>query len=251
MGRLGFVWLGHFFAFYGLMAALGVGIGAGIGLTQVRRYGLSVNNLILLCACAGLGGILGSKLLYLLVSLPQLAETGWRGALQGGFVYYGGILGMLPALRLCQRRLQISIRPYMQACIGCLPVGHAIGRVGCFLVGCCYGRPYSGPLCVTYTCSQFAPNGVARFPVQLLEAAVELLIGLLLLLFSKKLRGMTGFYLYLALYSACRFFLEFLRSDAVRGEIGILSTSQILSILLGLGAVCLLAKEKIPANSAS
>ena len=151
---------------------------------------------------------------------------------------------MLPTLWLCQAKMKICVPDYVECCIGCLPLGHAFGRVGCFLVGCCYGHPYDGIFAVTYTRSQFAPNGVSLFPVQLLEAVLEFLIGIFLLAVGKKWKGMTGLYWYLALYAVCRFLLEFLRADAERGIVAGLSTSQILSIALGLTAICLLVWQK-------
>lgn len=250
MGSLGFYLFGHFLPYYGLMAMLGVAVGARVGMIQVRRRGLSGDNLILLCAIGALGAIVGAKLLYLLVSfreidLHRLTDWSYFSALmRGGFVFYGGILGMLPALWFCNVKMEICVLDYIECCIGCVPLGHAFGRVGCFLVGCCYGRPYDGIFAVTYTCSQFAPNGISLFPVQLLEAALELLIGILLLTAGKKWKGMTGLYCYIALYALCRFLLEFLRADAARGIIAGLSTSQILSIGLGTVAVCLLVRQK-------
>lgn len=250
MGSLGFYLFGHYIAYYGLMAAVGVCIGSGIGLLRVKQCGLSGNDLIILCAMGALGAVVGAKLLYIIVSFREIdfhKLTDWNyisALMRGGFVFYGGVLGMLPMLWLCNAKFKIHVMDYMQCCIGCIPLGHAFGRVGCHLVGCCYGRPYNGIFAVTYTCSQFAPNGVSLFPVQLTEAVLELLIGIFLLVCGKKWKGLTGLYWYLALYAVCRFCLEFLRADAERGMICGLSTSQILSIILGGMAVYLLIRQK-------
>lgn len=256
LGELGFYFLGRFIAYYGLMWAVGICVGGGVALLLVRRSGLSGTDMILLGALGLFGAVIGAKLLYLLVSLPsidfsRLSDPAYLAALLGGgFVFYGGIFGLLPMLWLAQKKFCIPVARYTACCIGCVPLGHAFGRIGCFLVGCCYGIPYDGPLAVTYTCSSFAPNGVPLFPVQLFEALIEVLVALLLLLHRKKQPGMTGLSYYLALYAPCRFALEFLRSDTARGGLWGLSTSQIISVLLSIGAVFLLIRGKYTTENA-
>lgn len=242
MGSLGFFLFGRFFAYYGLAIGLGVLVSGGIAAIQIRRFGLDGNDFLVLVGTCGLFGLAGAKALYLLVSLPEIDFTrilemeylaSW---MRGGFVFLGGVVGMIPALLLCKRVWKIPIRPYLQSCICCVPITHAFGRVGCYLVGCCYGIPYEGPLCVIYTQSQIAPNGIPLFPVQLTEAAAELVIGLCLLAFSRKIKGITGFLCYLISYSIVRFVLEFFRYDSARGSIAGLSTSQWVSLGLFLSA---------------
>lgn len=251
MGKLGFYLFGHFFAYYGIMTILGVAVGAGVGMLRVRQCELATIDLTLLAAIGAIGAVVGAKLLYLMVTFREIdlqRLTDWAyvsGLMRGGFVFYGGFLGMLPALWFCNAKLKISVADYVACCIGCLPLGHAIGRVGCFLVGCCYGRPYNGIFAVTYTDSLFAPNGVPLFPVQLLEAVLEFLIAIFLLTYGRKWKGLTGLYWYIFLYSLCRFLLEFLRADAARGMAAGLSTSQIISIALGAAAAWLLVKQRI------
>lgn len=171
MGELGFHLLGRYIGYYGLMVATGVCIGAGVGAVQIRRHDLSVDDLIVVSALASLGGIIGAKVMYLAVSfqtidLSRLTDFAYISSLmRGGFVFFGGILGMFPALWFCYKRLLIPVQSYVQSCVGCIPLGHAFGRIGCYLVGCCYGIPYTGSFAVVYTKSQFAPNGVSLFPV--------------------------------------------------------------------------------------
>ena len=105
-------------------------------------------------------------------------------------------------------------------------------------------RGYSGQFSVTYTESLFAPCGASLFPVQLVEAVIELGLGILLLLLSPKLKRYSGLFLYLMLYSLSRFSLEFLRYDEIRGGAAGLSTSQLLSIFLFVSASFFLIKEK-------
>lgn len=157
--------------------------------------------------------------------------------LYSGLVFYGGLYDCLLAL-LCYcraNRLDISVLcPYLPA----IPLFHAFGRIGCFCMGCCYGIVSVHG--IRFTQSQIAPNGIPLIPVQLIEAAAELLIFVVLVCLLKK-RPSTGqvFGLYLLLYGIVRFFLEFLRGDQYRGFLFALSISQIIS-LVGIAAGSLL-----------
>ena len=143
------------------------------------------------------------------------------------------------ALYLRIRRLPFAA--YADIAAPAIPLFHAFGRIGCFLGGCCYGIPWEGGITYTRALSPEA-NGVARFPVQLLESA--LLFALFFLLAALFRRGALRaklLALYLAVYAVLRFLLEFLRGDAIRGVYFGLSTSQWISlaILLALGVAAL------------
>lgn len=249
MGEIGFYFFGHFIAYYGLMIVLGLLAGSFFAYLQIKRFGLVLDHFIILCSISGLSGILGAKILYLAVSFPdidfsRLQDPVYISALMsGGFVFLGGVTAALPTLLFCQKKLHIPVSAYVQPCIGCLPIAHAFGRIGCFLVGCCYGRPYTGPFSVTYTQSAFAPNQTPLFPVQLAEALFEFTIGICLVAFSRRLKGYMGVWVYLAAYSIARFFLEYMRYDQARGMIAGLSTSQIISIFLFVGSLLFLLRE--------
>lgn len=249
MGEVGFYLFGHFVAYYGLMIVTGILVSSVFASIQLKRFGLDMNDLIILASICGLCGIVGAKILYFIVSykdidFSRLTDPSYLAAIMsGGFVFLGGAVCVLPALLFCEKKLKISVRPYIQSCMGCLPIGHAFGRIGCFLVGCCYGRPYTGFPSVTYTKSLYAPNGIPLFPVQLAEALTEFLIGFCLMAFSPKLKGSSAAFLYLSAYSFSRFFLEFARYDEARGSIAGISTSQFLCIILFFSSVFLFAGE--------
>jgi len=159
---------------------------------------------------------------------------------QGGLTFYGALLFAIPgALWYCRRKrldfLAVGdlVAPY-------LLVGQAIGRVGCFLEGCCYGAPTAGPLGV-----RFPGHALARHPTQLYEAAADLaLAGLLLFVIGRRTRGRgetLGWML--ALYGGARALIELWRDDP-RGGLGPLSTSQLLAIpAIALG-VWLIARAR-------
>lgn len=243
MGKLGFWFLNHFIPYYGLMIVIGLLTACFIAYIQTRKYHLDWNDFIILSAISGLGIIIGAKILYLIVSIPvidfeRLNEFSYFNSLMsGGFVFYGGVLGGLFSLYLCKKALKINITPYLQYCTACLPIAHGFGRIGCFLVGCCYGIPHEGLFSVTYQQSLYAPDNIPVFAVQLVEAFGDFLIGAILLSRSRKWSGISAFSFYITAYAAMRFILEYFRGDLDRGFVGILSTSQFISMILF--AICL------------
>ena len=115
-----------------------------------------------------------------------------------------------------------------------MPLGHAIGRVGCFYSGCCYGMHYDGPFSVEYTKTLgMTPLNTPLFPIQLIEALLLMILFSVLMFMYFKMRKaglITATYLYA--YSVIRFVLEFFRGDLERGLVFGLSTSQIVSIVI-------------------
>jgi len=150
----------------------------------------------------------------------------------GGNVFYGGLLGgLLTAVIIFRKRPQY--RYLLDLATPAIPLFHFFGRIGCFLAGCCFGIESSFGFTVYHSIVEEA-NGINRFPVQLLEAFINMILFFLLdTLRRKNLFKQNIIYFYLLFYSIARFFIEFLRGDAYRGIFfNILSTSQIISILL-------------------
>ena len=120
---------------------------------------------------------------------------------------------------------------FMPLLVPALALVAALGRVGCFCAGCCYGVECDSPVSVVFPAASLAaPPGVPRLPVQLFEAAVQLALFLALLWFTagpRRARFAAEFYL--ACYCPARFVLEFFRGDVARGALWGLSTSQWLS----------------------
>jgi hypothetical protein len=119
-------------------------------------------------------------------------------------------------------------------------IGQAIGRLGCFAAGCCWGKPANVPWAVTFTDVNAArtvgtPLDTPLHPSQLYESLATLVIFTVLVWLAprKKFQGQVVV-AYVALYSMARFGLEFFRGDAGRGFIGPLSTSQAVAIALVL-----------------
>ena len=129
-------------------------------------------------------------------------------------------------------------------------LAQGFGRIGCLLAGCCYGKETSDAFSITFHTSAFAPNGVALVPTQIYSSILDFLhYGLLLLILrSQKKDGETAA-AYLIFYSAGRFVLEFFRGDLARGSVGVLSTSQFISVFTFFAGIVLLVQRRhAPSN---
>lgn len=223
---------------YGLMIAIGVLTALFVGEARAKKRDLSgdqIYNLTLVCA---LFGFLGAKLLFCIVEWESFIKNPWSILSSSGFVVYGGIiLGVFAGWGWCRIR-KLDFWEYFDIVMPSVAIAQGFGRLGCFLAGCCYGRETDSWIGIAFTDSDYAPNGVKLIPTQLISAAGMFLIAFALMRYAKNRKhpGTVGF-LYLILYSIGRFGVEFLRNDH-RGEIGIFSTSQFISLFMVLiGAV--------------
>lgn len=237
----GIYWMNKYIPIYGIMIAIGIISSCFLGYILIKKYSLVIDNLILLSAYGLGGGMIGAKLLYIIITRNQLEWDRifeWKYInmlLQGGYVFYGGLLGGCFTLFLAGRIHKIRVLEYLKVCIPCIPLAHGFGRIGCHFAGCCYGIPYTGIFHVVYHAPSFAPKEIPLFPVQLLEAFLNFLIAIFLFIWMRK-KGATiiNIYLYLLMYSVQRFILEeYFRYDIVeRGKFLAFSTSQWISILI-------------------
>ena len=131
-------------------------------------------------------------------------------------------------------------------------LAQGFGRIGCFLAGCCYGKETESVFSVIFQNSEYAPNHVALIPMQLYSGGLDFLHFLLLLLIArnKKEDGQVTA-CYLIFYSIGRFVIEFFRGDIIRGSVGILSTSQFISIFTGIAGIVLLIRIRKKRDSKS
>jgi phosphatidylglycerol:prolipoprotein diacylglycerol transferase len=156
-----------------------------------------------------------------------------------GGVFYGGFLMATACSSLYFRVVGLPGWQVADCIAPGLALAQGMGRIGCFLAGCCWGTPTSSRLGVTFT-SQVAHNltgvplGVKLHPTQLYEAAVVLL-AIPLLLWLRRTKTFQGEVIlaYVLYYAVVRFFLEFVRDDP-RGRYvyDLLSTSQVISLLI-------------------
>lgn len=215
---------------YGLMIAIGILVCIFMGTYRAKKRQLKEEAVLDIAILSVIAGFAGAKLLFVLVEFDSFLEDPLRILGSEGFVVYGGIIaGVLAAILYCRRK-KLSFLEYFDLLAPSISVAQGFGRIGCFLAGCCYGKETDAFWGVTFPEGSFAPAGIPLIPTQLLSSVGDFLIMSVLLIYGRhsKKTGNTGA-LYLLLYGVGRFFIEFLRSDD-RGSVGLLSTSQFISI---------------------
>jgi len=198
---------------------------------------------------AVVAGVLGGKILFYLTQISEIMEEPsilWDFA--NGFVIYGALIGGIGGILLYCHRKKLNFWSYFDLTMPSVALAQGFGRIGCFLAGCCYGMKMEGPFAVVFHHSQYAPNGVPLLPTQLISSGLDFLHFVVLLIFARKYKKAEGQVagLYFILYSIGRFILEFFRGDLVRGNVGVLSTSQFISVFMLIfgSAVFILSAKK-------
>jgi phosphatidylglycerol---prolipoprotein diacylglyceryl transferase len=229
---------------YGFLVSMGVLIGLWISVRNSQKQGVDPDHAWNLGILVVLSGILGAKILYIINDWGTYAahpsEIFSLNTLQAGGVFSGGLIAALLAAAWYIRKHQMPALGTCDAFAPGLALGHAIGRIGCFSAGCCYGVRTTHWWGVTFTNPLAAelvgtPLNQKLEPTQLFESAVEL-VNFFILMWMLKRRRFEGqvFAAYLILYGTARYFLEFIRNDPGRGSVfgGIMSGTQLISILL-------------------
>ena len=201
---------------WGTLAALGAAAGLWLCLRLLPKGRRRDGGIVLLWALAG--AAVGAKVSYLFAAPGDVPLR-----LASGFVYYGGLWGGALAAAAAASHRGCPALEITDAASPGLALGHALGRIGCFLAGCCWGIPAPEPWGIALPQALAAPRGVPLLPVPLYEAAGNALLCAGLLFYRKKKPrrtpgSSTG--LYLSAYAVLRFLLEFLRGDEARGRWG-------------------------------
>jgi phosphatidylglycerol---prolipoprotein diacylglyceryl transferase len=234
--------LGRTIATYGLMIVIGFFFGVALAVIRRQKYNLHKDDVIFSSCFAGIGLLIGAKLLYILTILPNLIRYRNRlfsdpsqllPVLSGGFVYYGGLIGAVIGFVIYCRIYHINLLNLLDLIAPSIPLIHGFGRLGCLSAGCCYGKAYNGPFHLEFQISPFAPNNIALFPTQPMESTLNFIACAFLLLYARgKHRTGKVIGIYLIYYAITRFTLEFYRGDIARGLILGISTSQWISLAL-------------------
>lgn len=230
---------------YGLM--IGIGIIAAYLMTEhlAKKKGLDPDPVFSLLVFGVLGGIVGAKLLYYITVFDEIIkDPSILLNVADGFVVYGGIIGGIAAGYGVCRVKKLNFWQYLDCATPSIALAQGFGRIGCLLVGCCYGMETTGWCSITFTNSQFAPNGVPLVPTQIFSSVFDFVHFVVLYFISRrsKVDGLTSA-LYLIIYGVGRFIIEFFRGDLIRGSIGALSTSQFISIFIVAFGILLLIKK--------
>lgn len=233
---------------FGVLVAIGALVGIWIFRRELRRSRLPESAVD--AAVAGLiGGMAGAKLLWV---AEHLGEEPFRDLIlsRGGMSWFGGFAGGLCAGIALMLIRKLPVIRVLSAATPGLAAGHAIGRIGCFLVGDDYGRPSSLPWAVAFP-EGYPPTEVPVHPTQLYEAAA--LLPVVWLLFRWRRQGKSDRFVlgaYLALAGVVRFAVEFLRVDVrVLGPFSVAHIGSLAAALTGLLLLVGSSRRRSPRSS--
>jgi phosphatidylglycerol:prolipoprotein diacylglycerol transferase len=253
--------IGDFFLpTYGLLVALGFVVALWMAARLSRRAGLDTDSVLNLGIYTAIAAMLGAKVFMLVLDFDYYAANpseifSWT-TLKAGGVFYGGLIAALATAFVYLRRSKLPGLATADVFAPAIALGHSIGRVGCFAAGCCWGARSHLPWAVTFTNPEAhrlvgVPLEVSLQPTQLYESFAEAVIfAVLYWRFGKRHRPGAIIGLYLILYPAVRFLVEFVRAhDELNPRLGPLVAEQWIALgLLALGVYLLRRK---PAGKAA
>lgn len=236
---------------YGVLLALGLLLALFVAARLAERDGLPRERIYDLGLWTIIGGLLGSKILMFFTE--DNVHIFSLDFLRSGGVYYGGFIGGFIALAFLIRYYKFSFWKVADAFAPGVALGQFFGRQGCFSAGCCWGKPTEAAWGVHFTEAAHESTGVPLYdtagnalhlhPTQLYESFAMLAVFAVLYYLHKKKR-FNGQVLigYMILYPIVRFTIEFFRDDPRGNLLGLttmtgLSTSQIISLIIALGAI--------------
>jgi phosphatidylglycerol:prolipoprotein diacylglycerol transferase len=241
---------------YGLFVAIGLVVGIIVAGWIGRLQGIEFQKIMDMGLIIIIAGIIGSRLAYVLINFPYYIKNPldmfklWHG----GLVFSGGLIAVLLAIVWYARRRGYSIWQIGDLWAPAAAIGQAIGRIGCFMAGCCYGKPTDMPWGVVFTDTRSLadPLNIALHPTQLYSSLSCLIIFIILMILSakKKFEGQVLLW-FLILHSTGRLLVERFRGDD-RGLIfgGSWTATQFLTIIILMGSIIMLfilkpRKEKL------
>ena len=194
---------------YGVMLALAVLVCTYFLSVDGKRYQISQETAYDLVFWCMLWGIVGARIFYVFIEWPYFSSNLWEIPMlqKGGLAWQGGFLGGTLAGIWFARRKKLSLKPLSDLAAPYIALGQSIGRIGCFLNGCCYGKPVPWGI-------YFPTHNARLYPTQLFETAGLFIIFLILKKAQTKPHQagfIFVFYLWLAAIE--RFIVEFYRAD--------------------------------------
>lgn len=200
---------------YGFFLALGVVVCSVLLLRQAEREGLDQTNLLDLIIITSIAGLLGSRLFYVFFYEWDYYRAHWWQILDlrnQGLVFYGAVVFGVGAAYLYLKKKRLSFWPYSDLFAPYLALGYAFGRIGCFLNGCCFGKPTSMPWGVVFP----HLGDVPRHPTQLYSSIFAFIFFFWLQrLYRRRTFSGQVFLAYLIGYGTFRFVVEFFRENLV------------------------------------
>lgn len=203
------------------------------------------NEIIGLILYENIGIILGAKILFFFLNYEKL--SGKFNIINLGLSAYGAVIGAILLIILFSYQFKKNLKETFYIFFPSFPLMYSIGKLGCFLVGCCYGIEYNGFGKIIYKYSSNAPNNIYLFPVQLLESIIFFIIFIFVIYkYNKKSLNIKNIGVCSVICGITKFLFDFLRMSHMNT---ILSVNQYISILfIAIGFILLKSENKLINN---
>lgn len=232
---------------YGLFVALGFMTAVFVSQKNAASHGIAPEIITDIFFVILVSGLLGARFLYVLINFDDYKNNFldifkiWNG----GLVFFGGFISAVLFTAVYLKQKKLNIWKTADIISPGVALAHAMGRIGCFFAGCCYGKECDLPFAVKFTNPEsLAPIGIYLHPTQIYSVFSNLTLFFILLWLQKrkKFDGMV-FLIYIMLYSLFRSIIEFFRGD-FRGDFffEFLSMSQGIGLFVSMIALVLLIK---------
>lgn len=233
---------------YGFFIALAFLSGIFWASKEAARVGEEPEVIIDLSFWIIVAAIIGSRLLFVLLNLKDYlqAPVNILKIWEGGLVFHGGLIASILVGLYYLKRHHLSVGKYIDILAPALALGQGIGRIGCFMAGCCYGKETNLPWGVIFTHpNTLALADVHLHPTQIYSSLADLSLFLFLIWWRKR-KSFEGevFWIYLGIYAIIRFTIDFFRGDEIRSFFQVLSLTQVLSLVFFFSALYMLWVSK-------
>lgn len=243
---------------YGLMLAAAFIVAIIVALPESKRRGVDIQTIIDIALISAVFGIAGARLWYVAFEWRQFVYNPFEivKIQNGGLAVQGGLLLGIAANYVYCKVKRLKFWELADILAPSIIIGQAIGRIGCFLNGCCYGVPTKSVLGVIFPPD--SPAAVkfgltAVHPTELYQMFANLVVFTILLGLRKKSEKMVNgslFLLYIALYSIGRFVVEIFRSDGylVLGNLSNAQAVSVLAVLVSLTSLIIINRSPLTNN---
>lgn len=227
---------------YGLFVLTGIIAAFYVAIRKGKAYGVSPPAIAEMGLFMAFVGVIGARLAYVFMNLPYYVSNPIESLKiwQGGLVFLGGMILVIPALLWYLRHNHLPFWRIGDLWAPSLAIGLAIGRIGCFMAGCCYGKPADTKWGVVFSNpDSLAPLGISLHPTQLYSSLAGVVIFLVLMAMERRKHYEGQVFLwFLILHSTARLYLERFRGD-ISGTISgtEMSLTQLLALLMLITAV--------------
>jgi len=234
---------------YGVLLAGAYLAGLWMAVRRAKAAGIDANSIMDMLIWAIIAALVGAKALLFIVDFNHFTSS-WEEfttLLRSGGVFYGGLISAIVVCIYQLRKHRLPLWSSADLFAPGIGLGYMVGRLGCLMAGCCYGKPTDVAWAITFTdpAANFnvgTPLNVPLHPTQLYESAAGLVILVAVLLLEKRPGSFAGrtFWSFAFLYAVLRFVIEFYRGDDRGLVLNMLSTSQFISVVLAPVSVLML-----------